>query len=239
MATACRRSGALCLAGLLALAGCESADILDDLPGLASLPGLDGGSDQAPEPVPDQAPEPIPEAAAAAPAGPPPSEAGGPADPEALALLPVPEGASPAAPERRALERPPQFDAPDIYMALQPDSAGTVSVIFAIDQSRDNTPSDDPAIRLTPEAGQCNPQQLRSFDFPPPYNGRPIYSRLQATQRVGARELPAFLSTAVTDEMVRQGLARTPDETRPQNMCAFLLWRRLTDAEYQAALAGQ
>ncbi len=164
--------------------------------------------------------------------------------PQAPTALPETEALPPPAPggealSRAPLEQPPQLVAPDIYMALQPDSAGTVSVIFAIDRSQDNTPSDDPAIRLTPEAGKCNPQQLRRYDFPTVYAARPIYSSLDARERVGARELPAFLSTAVTTEMVRQGLAATPEDTRPQNICSFLLWQRLTDADYQAQLAGQ
>ncbi len=164
-----------------------------------------------------------------------------PAEPreDPAAALPAPtQGAGPEPVRRAPLERPPELDAPDIYMALQPDSTGNVSVVFAIDRARDNTPSDDPAIRLTPETGQCNPQQLRRFDFPDIYAGRPIYSALDAREKVGARELPAFLSTAVTTEMIRAGLARDPDDTRPQNICSFLLWQRLVDADYQAQLAA-
>lgn len=150
--------------------------------------------------------------------------------------LPTPTPGGQVAP-RRSLERPPDLDTPDIYMALQPDSSGTISVIFAIDRAKDNTPSDDPAIRLTPEAGLCNPQQLRSFDFPDVFAGRPIYSVLDAREQIGARELPSFLSTTVTTEMIRLGMAKEPDETRPQNICSFLLWQQLVDADFQAQIA--
>ncbi|GMG81287.1 hypothetical protein LNKW23_05000 [Paralimibaculum aggregatum] len=151
--------------------------------------------------------------------------------------LPAPVPGGQVAPTRRPLERPPEQVAPDIYMALQQDSAGTVSVIFAIDRAKDNTPSDDPAIRLTPENGLCNPQQLRNFDFPAVYGARPVYSALDARENIGARELPSFLATAVTVEMVRLGMAREPDDTRPQNLCSFELWRRLVSAEFKDQLA--
>ncbi|MEL6220843.1 MAG: hypothetical protein AAFR79_20720 [Pseudomonadota bacterium] len=156
-----------------------------------------------------------------------------PAVPQAADILPTPGGApAPAAPQ-------PQPDAPEIYMALQKDNADIVSVIFAIDEARDNTPSDDPAIRITPEGGLCNPQQLRRFEFPGLYAARPVYSRLEAERPVEADQLPSFLATTVTTEMVRQGLARTPDDTRPQNMCTYLLWERLVYADLRSQLAGQ
>ncbi|MEM9144687.1 MAG: hypothetical protein AAGC57_00715 [Pseudomonadota bacterium] len=149
--------------------------------------------------------------------------------------LPLP-GAAPQPPAGAAA---PQSDAPEIYMALQRDNADVVSVIFAIDEARNNTPSDDPAIRLTPEAGLCNPQQLRRFEFPALYAARPIYSRLEAEAPVAADELPSFIATIVSNEMVRQGMARTADDTRPQNMCSYLLWQRLVYADLQSQLAGQ
>ncbi len=208
MAEPGRRAGALVLAALLA--------------------GCGGGGSQAPSPAP---------AETAAPAA--PSDAPSPAPP-AAALLPAPEarGVAPAAlPPAEAPPPDPAPGAPDIYMALQPSSAGTVSVVFAIDRTRDNTPSDDPAIRLTPENGQCNPQELRRFEFPAIFAARPIYSAVNSD--IDAAALPGFLSTAVTTEMIRLGLARDPDATRPQNMCSFLLWRELVYQDLRAQFSGQ
>ncbi len=214
-------SGALVLA--LLLAGC-------------------GGGETA-KPAPEPATEPATEALAPAPA-PAPAAASAPAapvPPAAESLLPVPDrpDIAPAAlpPAAGPVPPDPAPGAPDIYMALQSSSAGTVSVVFAIDEARDNTPSDDPAIRLTPENGKCNPQELRRYEFPAVYAARPIYSAVNSD--IDAAALPAFLSTTVTTEMLRLGLAGHPDDTRPQNMCSFLLWRELVHQDLRAQFAGQ
>lgn len=181
-----------------------------------------------------------------------------PADP-AIAALPVPqtgsEGAGSTATERLepALESPeaeagtedetagktlkpaptsPAAEAaPHIYMALQPDAGGPVSVVFAIDQSRDNTPSDDPAIRITPMDGQCNPQQLRWHEFSAEESRRPSYGPNEAARGITAQDLPAFMATLVTSEMLEAGLISDPEESKPQNVCTQKLLQQMIIAE--------
>jgi hypothetical protein len=131
-------------------------------------------------------------------------------------------------------------DAPHVYMSLQADRAGATSVVFAIDRSRDGTPSDEPAIRITPEAteaqsGRCNPQQLRYYKFPPESAGRPAYGPDEAARGVDARTLPEFMATAVSAEMMERGLAEDLEETRPQNVCT----RKLFEQTIIAATTGQ
>lgn len=118
-------------------------------------------------------------------------------------------------------------DAPRIYMTLQPDPSGPTSIVFAIDQARDNTPLNDPAIRLTPEEGQCNPQELRGYPFPLGSARRPVFGPQEVRSGVTARELPNFMAMAVTSEMLRQGLAVQPQDTQPQNVCTRKLWEQL------------
>lgn len=116
---------------------------------------------------------------------------------------------------------------PHFYIALQEDPAGPTSVILAIDRSRDGTPSDDPAIRITPDAGACNPQQLRYYTFPPGEAERPTYGPQEAARGVTARDLPDFLATAVTSEMLLRNMAAHPDDTQPQNICTRKLLQRI------------
>ena len=131
-------------------------------------------------------------------------------------------------------------NAPHVYMSLQPDRAGATSVVFAIDRSRDGTPSDEPAIRITPEAtetqsGRCNPQQLRYYKFPPESADRPVYGPDEASRGVDARTLPEFMATAVSAEMMERGLAEDLEHTRPQNVCT----RKLFEQTIIAATTGQ
>jgi len=165
-------------------------------------------------------------------------------EPEGAPSAPGASGGTGAGTEQRPLtpeEEAALADVPEIYMALQPESGGTVSVIFAIDNSRDNTPSDDPAIRLTPEDGDCNPQELRRYIFPDRYAARPTFSASDARAGVPAEQLPAFLAIAVSNEMLDQGLADVPEDTSPQNICTRKLWERLvlSDAQRQSQAAGQ
>ena len=130
-------------------------------------------------------------------------------------------------------------DAPHVYMALQPASGGTTSVVFAIDGSRDGTPSDEPAIRITPEetealSGRCNPQQLRYYKFPPD-SGQPVYGPDEASRGVGAKDLPGFMATAVSARMIERGIADELEQTRPQNVCT----RKLFEQTIIAATTGQ
>jgi hypothetical protein len=142
-----------------------------------------------------------------------------PADSSAIAALPVPQpGAAPS----------PAGPVPHIYMALQPDGEGKpISVVFAIDAARDNTPTNDPAIRLTPENGQCNPQEMRNYNFPPKYLARPITSEFEQAQGLSAGDLPAFMAISVTDEMLAAGLTTDREETRALNICTRKLWEEL------------
>lgn len=137
----------------------------------------------------------------------------------------VPEDATAATAESDAAQA--VADTPHFYMALQPDPAGPTSVILAIDESRDNTPSDDPAIRLTPANGKCNPQQLRWYKFPPERAQRPVYGPVEVARGVTARDLPEFMAMAVTSQMMADGLIDEPDQSRPQNVCTRKLLQRL------------
>ncbi|MEL6476647.1 MAG: hypothetical protein AAFR17_04905 [Pseudomonadota bacterium] len=114
--------------------------------------------------------------------------------------------------------------APHIYMAVQPDGGRPISVIFAIDESRDGTPSDDPAIRLTPEDGDCNPQALRQYDFPAAYADQPVFSGDQILLGIPGEQLPNFLAISVTNEVLDLGLASDREETRPLHICTRKLW---------------
>jgi hypothetical protein len=125
-------------------------------------------------------------------------------------------------------------------MTVQPDRGGPVSVVFAIDRSRDNTPSDEPAIRITPEqtdpdSGSCNPQQLRYFNFPPDSAAHPVYGPDEAARGIGPRDLPGFMATAVSQEMMARGIAADLEATRPQNVCT----RKLFEQTIIAANTGQ
>ncbi len=127
---------------------------------------------------------------------------------------------------------------PHIYMALQPGGTGhPTSVVFAIDSARDGTPSDDPAIRLTPDAGNCNPQEMRSYDFPPGAS-TPVVGQPELERGLTARDLPRFLAASVTGRLIDAGLASEPEETRPLNVCTRKLWERLVTAQGQAAQGG-
>lgn len=140
-------------------------------------------------------------------------------------LAPPPDAVT--APAQAAAAQPAVRDAPHIYMALQRDAGGPTSVILAIDASRDNTPSDDPAVRITPDNGACNPQQLRWYEFPAARARRPIYGPEEAGRGVTARELPDYLAMAVTSEMMAAGLIEEPDESKPQNVCTRKLMQRM------------
>lgn len=131
-------------------------------------------------------------------------------------------------------------DAPHIYMDLQHDSSDLVSVIFAIDRSKDGTPSDDPAVRLTPDAGKCNPQIMRYYEFPEAVAGRPVFSQDVALgEGITLEELPNLMAIEATSEMMRRGLILEPEESRPQNVCSRKLWAILVDSYEFAMLAGE
>ncbi len=158
-----------------------------------------------------------------------------PAPPPALETTALP---APARPEQASPPAPP---VPHIYMALQSDGAGrTVSAVFAIDAARDNTPSDDPAVRLTPADGLCNPQEMRSYDFPAEDAARPVVSEAEQARGLTARDLPAFMALSVTDRMLALGLASEREATRALNVCTRKLWERLLLTGNQPGLtAGQ
>ena len=187
----------------LALAGCKQLAGI----GLAPEAGTEAG------PLAEAGPAASEPAAESGPVTPAPSIT---AQDELAATLPLP-GEKPSA--RTAA------NVPHVYMVLQPDAgAGPLSVIFAIDRSRDNTPQDDPAFRLTPENGQCNPQELRRFKFPEESRKRPTFGPEDVQNGVSARELPNFMAIAVTGEMMRQGLIVEPEESKPQNVCTRKFW---------------
>ena len=171
-----------------------------------------------------------------------------PADQETADATPADEGTAGTNPESAAPDQPAGENTaaanaapvPHIYMALQPGGGGQpVSVIFAIDNARDNTPSDDPAVRLTPDGGDCNPQNMRTYDFPDPY-AKPVVSEAEQARGLTAQQLPSYLAVTVSERMVENGLATELEETRPQNICTRKLWEQLVVANSPgAAPAGQ
>ncbi|MEM8793326.1 MAG: hypothetical protein AAGE80_17015 [Pseudomonadota bacterium] len=141
---------------------------------------------------------------------------------QALLALPTPEvGSGLSDREQQAAFAASQ--APHIYMAIQEDGSRPLSVIFAIDEARDGDLSNDPAIRLTPNDGACNPQAMRNYSFPPPYNA-PVFSGDQVLNGIRADQLPAFMAIAVSEKIVGLGIRPTLQDTRPQNICTRKLW---------------
>jgi hypothetical protein len=231
--------GAAALAALLALSACATGELADETVTVAEAAGESPALADGVLPLPKPRQEPGASAAAEADA------AGDDAPDDAASGIDDP--ASDKAPDKLAAAdaQPPAdlaaaADAPHVYMSLQPDRAGSTSVVFAIDRSRDGTPSDEPAIRITPEetdaqTGRCNPQQLRYYKFPPESAGRPVYGPDEASRGVDARTLPEFMATAVSAEMMERGLADDLEETRPQNVCT----RKLFEQTIIAATTGQ
>ena len=158
-----------------------------------------------------------------------------PAPPPALETTALP---APARPEQAS---PPARPVPHIYMALQSDGPGrTVSAVFAIDAARDNTPSNDPAMRITPEGGRCNMQEMRSYNFPPEDAASPVVNETEQAQGLTAGRLPDFMAFIVTERMLERGMASDREDTRALNVCTRKLWERLLLTGNQPGLtAGQ
>jgi len=154
-------------------------------------------------PAPEAAPDPAPA----------PDTGSGPA--------PVPK------PDPAFLPPPPDAgDVPHIYLALQDEGPGKpVSAVFAIDAARNGTPSDDPAIRLTPDSGRCNPQEMTRYRFPAGIS--PTVGDAEAREGLTPRDLPAYMAVAVTNEMLTRQIATEPEQTRPLNICTRKLWEQL------------
>jgi len=182
---------------------------------------------------PASAQEPEPQVALAATALPDPA----PATP----ALPAPAAPAPALPATAAPEPAAPNSAPHIYMALQPGGSGDpVSVVYAIDAARDGSPSDDPAIRLTPENNLCNPQEMLHYAFAPVDAARPVVTEADESRGLTAANLPEFIAVAVTERMLADGVVTDREETRALNICTRKLWEQLVLGETQAALtAGQ
>ncbi|MDT8346030.1 MAG: hypothetical protein RQ752_16500 [Thermohalobaculum sp.] len=135
--------------------------------------------------------------------------------------LPQPQPGAPASPEagRRPVD---PAEIRDIYLAFDGAAGGTISVIFAIDADADGDPSDEPAIRLSPESGACKPQELSRYTFPP--GTPPVFGLEQAQRGVTPEDLPLYMAASVTDAMLARGLAPTREDTRAQNVCTRKLW---------------
>ena len=152
-----------------------------------------------------------------------------------ITLLPAP-GSTPERVPMPGNQRP----VPHVYVSLQDQGEGRpISVIFAIDGARDATPSDDPAIRLTPDKGLCNPQSMTQYNFPEADADRPVVTEADRARGLTAANLPSVLAVVVTEKMIAQGLARTPEETRAQNVCTRKLWEQLVLTENQASATGE
>ena len=210
MAAATRLAGLSGLTAAALLAACQTigdpaSDGLEPETTLNSQVQTPPAQPPASEPAPDTAPDPAPDS--------PPDQTA------ANTTLPAP-----------GTQQPPN-PVPHIYMSFQLDNTGTaVSVIFAIDVARDNTPSDDPAIRLSPEDGRCNPQEMRSYSFPPKDAATPVAGDIEQSQGLSVRNLPAFLAVSVTNSMLNRGLAVDREDTRALNICTRKLWERLLAA---------
>ncbi len=195
--------------------------LIGGLPAAALLAALLAGCQITGQTTGEALPETPTITAAPAPPAPPPA----PEPPAASSALPVP--AQPA-------------QVPHIYLALQSAGAGaTVSAIFAIDSARDHPPSDDPAMRITPENGLCNPQERRSYDFGPQDAARPVAGEAEQAQGLTAGRLPDFMAVIVTERMLERGLASDREETSALNICTRKLWEDLVLAENQPLLFGQ
>lgn len=156
------------------------------------------------------------------PAGSPPATPSATPDPTLNPTLPSPGSAAGSDAPGTSIGA-----APHVYMALQPDGAGPLSIVFAIDAARDGTPGDDPAIRLTPEDGKCNPQSLRRYAFAPNDARKPVFGPEQVVAGITARELPNFMAISVTSEMMERGMIVEPEQSHPQNVCTRKLWQRM------------
>ena len=111
---------------------------------------------------------------------------------------------------------------PVIYFDLEDGGSGPHSAVFAIDDERDGTANDDAAIRLTPEGGECNPQELARYDFG---DLTPVFGMEQAAAGITPGEIPRYLAFVTSQEMVARGLAADVDETAPMNICVRKLWQ--------------
>jgi hypothetical protein len=123
-------------------------------------------------------------------------------------------------------ERAPRDIDPDavpvIYFDLEDGGAAPHSAVFAIDDERDGSASDDAAIRLTPDGGECNPQELRRYDF----GGiAPVFGVEQAEAGIRPGEIPRYLAFVTSQEMVARGLVETVEQTEPMNICVRKLWQ--------------
>ncbi len=163
-----------------------------------------------------------------------PPDTAAPAEP-----APPPAPATTARPAP-ALPTPGPTPVPHIYMALQSDDAGRpISAIFAIDVARDNTPSDDPAIRITPEGGRCNPQEMRNYNFPPEDAARPVVSETEQAQGLTAGGIPDYMAVIATESMLERGLASDREDTSALNICTRKLWVWVVLSFNPGLVAGQ
>lgn len=193
------------LSALTALVACGSSGTKSAAPGGTSRPASDRALAEL-TPPPGVAP------------APPPASGSG------TGVAAAPSGGSLAlTPSELEIARATN-EAPVIYLGFQADGSNPVSLIFAIDAARDGTPNNDPAIRLTPEGGDCNPQVMQSFDFPPEDRAKPVFSTEQILKGIKAEQLPNFLALTTSFRMLERGIAKTRQETRPHNICARKLW---------------
>lgn len=110
---------------------------------------------------------------------------------------------------------------PVIFMALQDGGAASHSVVFALDSDRDGSAIGERAIRLTPEDGQCNPQELTRYDFG---GSDPVFGVEQANAGIRPAEIPRYLAFVASQALVDSGLAPSVEATAPQNICTRKWW---------------
>lgn len=149
---------------------------------------------------------------------PPPPSADAPLPAVDISGLPVP-------PARGNLT--PADNAPLVYMGLQREAGGVLAITFVIDGNRDGDPYNDPAAELRPAEGQCNLTDIETHTLPAEYAAAPVFGPDQVREGVTPDLLPAFMAIAVSEEMIRLGLAESPGDTQPQNVCTRKYWERL------------
>lgn len=160
-----------------------------------------------------------------------------PGAPDVAASLPAPTLALPPPQPGTGIDRSVRVvtagtDVPQIWLALEPGHTpgAPVGLVFAADGAGDG-PGNDPAIRLTPAGGLCNPEELTSY----PFRGPPVFDRRAAARGVGPAELPEFMAVSVSRAMIDAGLAANPEATRPQNVCTAKLWQTLVVGQNRSA----
>lgn len=121
----------------------------------------------------------------------------------------------------------PADSAPFVYMGVSERPDGVIAVTFVIDRDRDGSPYNDPGAELRPADGECNLTDLDAHGLTEADAEQPVFGPEEARGGVTPDVLPAFMAVAVTSAMLDRGLAESPGDTHPQNVCTRKYWERL------------